>query len=270
MKTRNKVTKLAPLAGILLVNVLQPAFGQIVYSTGFEPPTFVADLPLAGQDGWIAPSILSPNAAVVTTDKPSIGSQTVRVRGADLVHQDFINSVSAGFYDAINSSRHAVNYDTAGTQILRVSANVRVDGAQTAAGNHFFSASVTAIARLTDGSSEQVGELAISSDGHVYGYSGNDFVPTFLASAPVTLGEWHNLAVHADFAARTYSLLVDDQFLGTFPFDSLNPGHDYTNILRRGSIISYAAPDTATLKKADYTAHFDNFFIQAGSATDAN
>ena len=38
MKTHTKLTKLALLAGTLLVSGLQPAFGQIVYSTGFEPP----------------------------------------------------------------------------------------------------------------------------------------------------------------------------------------------------------------------------------------
>ena len=107
-------------------------------------PTFVAGLPLAGQDGWIAPPPLSPNAAVVTTAKPRQGRQTVRVLGADLEHQDFINTVTGGYYDAIGSYRHTVNYDTGGTQAVRVSAHVRVDGPLTP-GVNFFSASVAAV-----------------------------------------------------------------------------------------------------------------------------
>ena len=102
-----------------------------------------------------------------------------------------------------------------------------------------------------------MGELAISSDGHVYGYSSQALVPTFLTSAPVTLGQWHSLAVEVDFAARTYSFVVDDLSLGTFAFDPSAT----SNILRRGSLIVYAAPDTATEHKADYAAHYDKFAI---------
>ncbi|MCX6928627.1 MAG: hypothetical protein NT154_36260 [Verrucomicrobia bacterium] len=61
-----------------------------------------------------------------------------------------------------------------------------------------------------------------------------------------------------NFAARTYSFFVDDQSLGTFAFDPSAT----SNILRRGSMITYAAPDTTTLKKADYAAHFDQFSIK--------
>src|SRR6266446_6995511 len=135
---------------------------------------------------------------------------------------------------------------TTGTQVMRLSAHVRVDGRRTATGNNFFSASISARGAVEDGSTG-IGELAISSDGHVYGYSGDDNVPTFLNSARVTLGEWHNLAVDANFAKRTYSFFVDDECLGTFPFDDSFTG----NFLLRGSMVVYAALDTATAHKAD-------------------
>jgi hypothetical protein len=72
-----------------------PAFGVTcpsgtIYATGFEAPTFTAGFPLVGQDGWVEPlSFVNPNAAIITTDQPFAGSQAVRVKGADLVHQDF-------------------------------------------------------------------------------------------------------------------------------------------------------------------------------------
>jgi hypothetical protein len=253
-----RIINLSFVSTIALACLSQSATGQPVYTTGFEPDTYLADTPLAGQDGWIAPPPLSPNAAMVTSDKPRQGKQTVQVLGADLEHQDFINEATGGYYDAIGSYRRAVNYDSGGTQVVRVSAHVRIDGPQTATGYDFFSASVAAIGVDADGAASGVGELALSSDGHVYGYSSQDLVPTFLTSAPVTLGEWHSLTVEVDFAARTYSFLVDGTSLGTFAFDPSTT----SNVLRRGSLIAYAAPDTATAHKADYTAHYDMFAIK--------
>ena len=36
----------------------------------------------------------------------------------------------------------------------------------------------------------------------------------------------------------------------------------YSDILARGSILTYTAPDTATRKKQNYTSHFDSFSIE--------
>jgi hypothetical protein len=214
-----------------------------------------------GQDGWFAPPPFSPDAAVVTNEKSRQGKQTVRVLGADLVPQDFINEATGGYYDAIGSYRRAVNHDTGNAQTIRVSANVRVDGPGTAPGHNFFSAALsTRAATILDGepSTASVGELAISSDGHAYAYSGNENVPTFLASTPVTPGEWHHLAIVADFASQTSSFYVDDVLLGTFPFE---PSENFTGVLLRGTLLAYGAPDTATAHKADYAAHYDKFAI---------
>jgi hypothetical protein len=252
-----RIIHLSLVSAMALACLAQSATGQVIYATGFEPDTYLEDTPLAGQDGWVAPPPLSPNAAMVTSDKPRQGKQTVHVLGADLEHQDFINEATGGYYDAIGSYRRAVNHDSGGTQVVRVSAHVRIDGPQTTSGHNFFSASIGAIGVDADGNSSGVGELALSSDGHVYGYSSQDLVPTILASAPAALGQWHSLAVEVNFAARTYSFLVDGQSLGTFAFDPSAT----SNILRRGSLITYAAPDTATAHKGDYAAHYDKFSI---------
>ncbi|MFN0128901.1 MAG: hypothetical protein ACKV19_19695 [Verrucomicrobiales bacterium] len=258
-KIRNSL--LLPAA--LLVGFLQSAGGQDIYVTGFEAPALVAGDPLAGQDGWVAgagpvPQFLSDNAAVITAGKH--GGQTVRVEGADLVHQDIINGVTGGYYDAIGSYRRAVNHDTGGSQTVRISADVRLDGKRTPHSN-FFSASIVAIAFNDEGGNEGVGELAISSDGHVYGSSGQDLVPVFLTSTHVALGISHNLAIEVDFAERTYSFYVDGEWLGTFDFEPFEP----SGVLRRGSIVTYAAPDTKTDKKADHAATIDNFAIEVVS-----
>ena len=252
---------------LLLAGALPAAAGN-VYTTRFESPAFAAGSTLVGQDGWVqGPPFLSPNAAVISTARPRQGKQSVSVWGGDLDHQDILGEMTGGYYDAIGSYRRPVDFDTEGTQIVRISAHVRIDGPQTDAGINFFSASIAARALLDDGNTAGVGELTISSDGNVYGYSGNDNVPAFLTSAPVTLGEWHDLAVEVGFGARTFTFSMDGQSLGTFDFvavpDSENPGVTYTNILRRGSIITYAAADSGGLSKADYSAHYDRFTITA-------
>jgi hypothetical protein len=256
------ITGLWAITATALVGWSQPAAGQAIYATGFEPPTFAANIALVGQDDWTAPPPLSPNAARVTSDRPRIGRQTVHVLGADLDHQDFIKDATGGNYDAIGSYRRPVNYDTGNAQRLRVSALVRIDGPRTPDGTNFFSAGIAGRAESTfngDPSSASVGELAISSDGHAYAYSGNDLVPTFLASRGVKLGEWHELTIVADFAAHTSRLYVDGELLATIAWE---PSEVYTGVLLRGTMVAYAAPDTAKNKKLDYAAHYDHFLIK--------
>jgi probable HAF family extracellular repeat protein len=87
------------------------ALGDVYNANGFENPPFVAGS-VVGQDGWAGVPPLSPAAAVVSTDLAFVGRQSIRVRSADLVHQDFINEVTHG-YHAIGSYRRSVNYDVA-------------------------------------------------------------------------------------------------------------------------------------------------------------
>jgi hypothetical protein len=258
------------LVAVALLTAAHPAAGQAIYSTGFEPDTFLADTPLVGQDGWIAPPPFSPDAAVVSADKPRQGRQTVHVLGEDLIHQDFINDATAGYYDAIGSYRRPVNYDTGGSETVRISAHVRIDGAKTESGSNFFSAGISGRAESIfngEPSNASVGELAISSDGRAYAYSGNDNVPTFLASKRVKLGEWHNLAIVADFATQTSRFYMDNELLATFAWE---PSEVYTGVLLRGTMLAYAAPDTATSTKANYAAHYDQFSIKVVSRHDCD
>ena len=215
------------------------------------------------QDGWVG--MLSPGAASVSASGPSGGLQAVRVRGADLEHQDFVNESTHGYYDAIGSYRRPVNYDVAsiGFRPVRIEADVRIHGPSSPQQN-FFSGSIGALGAMAvdaDGNptgADGVGELAISSDGHVYGYCGCNLVPKFQVSAPITLEEYHKLAIDVDFRQRTYTLFVDGNVLGSpFPF----PADVTSNVLVRGSLIVYAAPDTAMLNKRNYVAYYNNFSI---------
>ena len=89
-------------------------------------------------------------------------------------------------------------------------------------------------------------------------YSGDDNVPSFQARIPIRLGVWHHLTIELDFYFRTYTFYVDGAPLAG-PFVFLKRVN--TNTLARGSFLAYAAPDTPTLQKVNYTAHYDNFSI---------
>ncbi|MFN0125770.1 MAG: hypothetical protein ACKV19_03675 [Verrucomicrobiales bacterium] len=139
---------------------------------------------------------------------------------------------------------------------------MRVDGPETPAGYNFFAAALSTRAATTFGgepSSASVGEITISSDGHAYAHSGNENVPTFIATMPVTLGEWHHLAIVADFANKVSSFFVDDVLLATLPFE---PTEEFTGVLLRGTLLATAAPDTITEHKADYSSRYDQFSIR--------
>ncbi len=60
---------------------------------------------------------------------------------------------------------------------------------------------------------------------------------------------------------------MDDELLATFAWE---PSEVYTGVLLRGSMLAYAAPDTATNAKADYAAHYDQFAIKVVSKHDGD
>ena len=64
--------------------------------------------------------------------------------------------------------------------------------------------------------------------------------------------------MEANFATRKTSFFVDDACLGSFPFDP----RVTTDLLLRGTMLTYAVPDTPAAHKADYKARFDNFKIK--------
>jgi hypothetical protein len=239
----------------------RPSAAEIMYGTGFEDPPFANGSQLSGQDGWFAPSVdnppgfpfnLNPGAAIISTALPRSGAQSLQVLGGDLQADAGILAATGGYYNAIGSYRRAVNYDAGEGGVTRVQADIFVSGPETP-GDNFFSASLGA--RGGDGNAR--GELAISSDGQVHAYSGNDNVPTFLFNAPVTLGQWHTLAIVDDFGAGTMSFYVDGSLLGTSAFVSGATG----TIIKRGALLAYAGPDTADNQRAEYAAYYDNFSI---------
>ena len=222
---------------------LHSASAATLYSTGFENPPFANGSILLGQDGWSTaiPPFLAPDAATITNTIAASGLQSVRVRGADMV-----SAVEVDPYAAVGSYRKPLNYDTAasGLQLVRVQADVRLDGPVIGAGD-FFSANIAARSPDADV------ELSISSDGIVYGYSPSG---STMFSAPISLNAWHTLGILVDFSANTYSYSVDGTSSGVFAFDA----GITSDVLLRESLVTYAFPDAGSNLRSNFTAYFDN------------
>ena len=258
MSRRNSL--FGPTAACATAVLVGSARGDSIDSTGFENPPFAAGSQLSGQGGWSAPSVgdpagfpfnLNPGAAIVSTANPLAGTQSVQVLGSNLQVDSNTPGASNGVYAAIGSYRHEVDTDVGPAGITTVQASVFVSGPLTA-GTNFFSASVASVGSDATG----LGELAISSDGMVHAYTGDDSFPTFLFSAPITLCQYHTLAVADNFAAQTSSFHVDGALLGTAAFAS-------DDVLASGSFLAYAGTDTSDFQKANYAAYYDNFSISA-------
>ncbi len=236
------------LASIILTAGLHSASAQVLYSTGFENPPFANGSILLGQDGWSTaiPPFLNPNAATITNSVAQSGTQSVRVRGVDLVAAPEVSP-----YGAVGSYRRPIGYDAGagGPSSVQILAGVRLDGPTLGTGD-FFSANIAA--RIGDGFA---GELSLSSDGFVYGYVGTGVdIPIFTTPTPIALNAWHTLGILVDFAANTYTFSVDGTSSSAFAFE---PGV-VSDVLVRESLVVYSRPDAGTNLKSNYTAYYDN------------
>ena len=265
MHTSSKTTAGRPLrtaiktllAATALSASLHSASAQILYSTGFENPPFANGSTLLDQDGWSTaiPPFLTPNAAMITNTLAQSGLQSVRVRGVDLV-----DAIDVSPYAAVGSYRRPLNYDaSAGLPIVRIQASVRLDGPTLGTGD-FFAANIVARSanlapELSPPNGGAVGELSLSADGFVYGYSGTGAdIPLFTTPTPITLNAWHTLGILVDFAANTYTFSVDGLSSAAFPFE---PAF-VSDVLLRESLVVYARPDAGGFARNNYTAYFDN------------
>jgi hypothetical protein len=253
---------LSIFVGVAVIGAACTAPAQVIYSTGFEDPPLAANSQLLGQDGWsdAIPPFLNPAAATITGATAHTGLQSLQVRGQDLVSSDDPDTPEydpiTDPYDAVGSYRRPVDYDAAaaGYPIVRLQTDVYLDG-PTSTTPSFVSQSLAA--RSGDGG---VGEIELGSDGNVYAYTGNFDSPT-LFSAPISLNAWHTFAIDVDFLNDQYAFYVDGAFLVQHAFDA-----GFTSdVLLRGSVVTYAYPDTAATSehRSDYTFRFDNFSITA-------
>ena len=241
---------------MLVLGLSLAARGQSkIYSTGFEPPTFITGSSLLGTDGWslAIPPFLNPDAATITHAAKKSGKQSVEVWGGDLIGSIGITAP----YDAIGSYRRPVNYSVSAKKpVLVVEADLLLDADETATEDDFFS--LTIAARSGDG--ETLGEMGLSSAGSAvaYGFDASPGDgPAF--TTPIRFNRWYRVSIVLDFSGETttVSYLLEDEHLGTVETASTS------QVLLRGAMVVYALPDAGDDARANYTARFDNFRISA-------
>lgn len=168
--------KSALLAAILCCGLVAVAQATIIYSTGFESPTFTTGN-LDGQNGWDGHSFATASAAKVQTAVTHAGSQAVAIDASPIP--------SSAWYVKDLS----FNPITAGTPIVTVAWSMRVD-----------TGSLLSSAWGVD---------VYGSDGARVGYIQVDSTNTvkFAGSATtttITRGTWYDFALVFDYAAHTY------------------------------------------------------------------
>jgi hypothetical protein len=183
--------------GLWMVSLPAVSKAAVLYSTGFEAPTFAAGSQLLGQDNWSTaiPPFLSPSAAVIATVTPKSGSQDLQVKGSNLVS----DSTDLAPLDGVGSYRYPLNY-TAHGGVVQLEVDTMLQTSQAKTTNDFWSQ--TLAARSGDG--ENLAEFGLSSDGVVEAYgsdSSTGDAPVF--KSPINFNQWYHLTMDLNFGAHT-------------------------------------------------------------------
>lgn len=240
---------LAAIGSLLLAG--SAAIGSL-YHTGFESHDFTAGQPLAGQDGWTA--LVGANAAQIARGRrfTSSGRQAVRCLGGDLEHLP-----SQFLYDG--AWEQVVPLDP-GSQpsVIRVKADVRLDGPDTGSGPAEDMVSANLYARNGAGRSAF---LYLSSTGNVYAFANSDQGSAgYRFETPVELGEYVELAITLDYRTHVATFEVDGDEIGTLPFGGA--GEQW-----RGVLLEMAAyDDPQFVDPTLYTAYWDDVSVQIRGA----
>ena len=222
-----------------------------LYQTGFEAPVFSTGS-LVGQDGWGGfGDLIGDTAANVMSVGASEGSNAVRVKSSEW-GQDGPFAIYAPT---------PLNFDplAMGTPMVRLSADIRLDGPQTGPpiDGDFISANL--VTRIGPGGQGGIFSLILSSDSNAYAFGSRGAAESYLFQTPAALGKYHSLAMQLDFAAGTTSYFLDDQIMGTLSFRTDVP----TNFFRRGNLAFQGVDSSFAYDPTAYTAYFDRYQVTA-------
>jgi uncharacterized delta-60 repeat protein len=233
---------------------------DIIYQTGFEPPTFTADQPVQYQDGWLSYWYGNAQPIMVSTENPRDGTQCLRFK-----------SVNTTCFRPILT-------ETAGNPPLRleVRADVRLDGPQTGTGGtpeeDILSANLMAVGSLPNGNVLTLGGFFVSSAGRIWAFTPGEFGSVYYYSVPVTFGAYHSLVLRVDFFALTVTYVVDGVELGSTPFRwaAVMSEQVYAGYLELAGPNNPINTPEISYDPNNYTAYFDNFSVEALPATPAD
>lgn len=180
-----KVLPFAPIL-IFLTSPMPAAAAVILYSTGFEPPTFTAG-PIAGQDGW---QVFGPGVSTVENTFVKTGVQSEFVDGSTGSQSGpFRGSLSAG-------------------PIIDLSADVAIFSSSTQSEWQF--------AALAPGLSQFLGGIDVFPDNAIEVISaGFPVIGTFPRATAFNASAWHHIDLLFDLTTQTYDVSLDGSTLAS-------------------------------------------------------
>jgi len=165
---------------------LSGAQAGVIYSTGFEPPTYTPG-PLPGQNGWHS---FGPGTPNVITAPVKSGTQ------------------AAGVFGGFASQNGPYHTDPSGAQFIEVSADIQLASSSAQGAWQFAALGGPGLGPFYSG-------IDISSTGVIQEIT-NGFP---VVGGPLSRDVWHNVDLKMDFGAKTYSLAIDNILLGSnIPF----------------------------------------------------
>jgi hypothetical protein len=114
---------------------------------------------------------------------------------------------------------------------LRIQADIRLDGEDTGEGIDADILSGNLQLRFAQPLQENepfpayqinLASMILSSNGNVYAFDGSGSID-YQFETPITLGEYHTLAIEADFNTKTSEFFVDNQSIGQLAFPEPHP-----------------------------------------------
>lgn len=227
------------------------SFGTLFHSS-FETPDYVAGQPLDGQDGWV--TLLAPNAAWIV-DGPATavsGRRAIECRGGgDLANLGWILD---------GAWEQPIDFDAITDPcVVRVEADVRLDGPDTGTGPNDDLVSANIYARNGIGRSAF---MYISSNGNAYAFANSELYGSaaYEFETPIVLGAYNHLAITLDYGTHIATFEVNRVTVGSLPFGG--SGEEFI-----GTLLEFGAyNDPNYVDPTLYTGYWDNVSVRVRPA----
>jgi hypothetical protein len=227
------------------------SFGTL-FRTSFETPDYIAGERLDGRDGWV--TLLAPNAARIVDGHATAASGRRAIEcwgGGELADLGWILD---------GAWEQPVDFDAVTDPcIVRVEADVRLDGPDTGSGPNDDLVSANLYARNGIGRSAF---MFISSNGSAYAFANSELYGSagYEFETPVELGEYNRLAITLNYSTHMAAFEVNGVTVGSLPFGG--SGEEFI-----GTLIEFGVyNDPNYVDPTLYTGYWDNVSVRAKPA----
>jgi hypothetical protein len=231
---RSLVTNVQRFAPLALIAMALPGQAAVIYSTGFETPTFTTGA-IAGQNGW---GVFGPGISTVENTLAKTGSQAVFVDGGTA-------SQSGPF--------HA---DTTTGPMVDLSADIAIFTATTQTAWQF--------AATGPGLLGYMGGIDIEANNNIEAITGAfPVIGVFTRATSFNSTTWHHIDLLFNMIAQTYTITLDGSTLGSnLPFCGNNSG-----ACSGAAVTSYGDGLFNSFGTGNDSGYMDNYQLSAFATT---